>query len=609
MQKINEINNKVLVLVQDIMKLAQKNNLEASKIRLEEIQKRVKYGKTFIIVCGEFKRGKSSFINALLEESKICPVDTDITTSIATQIQYSDKEEVTVYFEKESRKKPVIINREDISTYVTEQENKSNKQQVRSVSISVPNRFLKENSTVVVDTPGVGGLFTKHAEVTAAYLSVANVILFTCDATAPLTTYELDFIKKSYSFCKNIYFILTKIDLVDDWKIVEEENRKKISELLKISLNQVKIFPISNYNKLDYMEIGDEDYLKDSGFLQFEENLLKELNGNILKNEYLDYLKKITGDIEILKKPLMVELATCEQSKEKVKEIEQQLKDYQLKYKVLQESKAEWQIILNDEKHYINDKLSQWIDSHFVEIQTNLKKIIKDKNGYRTNTEKITEYINEQVTLLINDIEKSYKRELLKLENRLYETIGIEINSNKSRLVQVEKIDVGDFYNRDSKGISREIFDIGSKMFSTREILTFAVTVLATFSTISIPITVPLIGSIILGIKQSFDDNKKKQLDEMLNAALKVLDTYKKKCFDIFDINLMEATIGLRDSILQSMKEISKTYEKAIEDINANRNINAFELALKINKIQTQLNEIKPIEEQFGSILNEVQSL
>ena len=45
-------------------------------------------GKSIIAVCGEFCQGKSSLINALIDEQDLLPVDVDITTELISAITY-----------------------------------------------------------------------------------------------------------------------------------------------------------------------------------------------------------------------------------------------------------------------------------------------------------------------------------------------------------------------------------------------------------------------------------------------------------------------------------------------------------------------------------------
>ena len=60
------------------------------------------------MVCGEFKRGKSTFINALLDMS-LCPTDEHIATSTVSIIKYGEKQKVTRFYDTEDGVKEEII--------------------------------------------------------------------------------------------------------------------------------------------------------------------------------------------------------------------------------------------------------------------------------------------------------------------------------------------------------------------------------------------------------------------------------------------------------------------------------------------------------------------
>src|ERR687897_2853833 len=50
-----------------------------------------------VFVIGEFKQGKSSLVNALLN-APVCPVDDDIATAVPTAIRYGDPPAAAVLF-------------------------------------------------------------------------------------------------------------------------------------------------------------------------------------------------------------------------------------------------------------------------------------------------------------------------------------------------------------------------------------------------------------------------------------------------------------------------------------------------------------------------------
>ena len=64
------------------------NNIDKMAIyTINELFSKLSSNQTTIMVCGEFKRGKSTFINALLD-MPLCPTDEHIATSTVSIIKY-----------------------------------------------------------------------------------------------------------------------------------------------------------------------------------------------------------------------------------------------------------------------------------------------------------------------------------------------------------------------------------------------------------------------------------------------------------------------------------------------------------------------------------------
>src|SRR5215467_9724787 len=55
-------------------------------------------GQCYVVVCGEFKRGKSSLLNALVERPGLFPVDVDLATCAVVTLQWAERDWGMVYF-------------------------------------------------------------------------------------------------------------------------------------------------------------------------------------------------------------------------------------------------------------------------------------------------------------------------------------------------------------------------------------------------------------------------------------------------------------------------------------------------------------------------------
>ncbi len=104
-----------------------------------------------LVVAGEFKRGKSTVINALLGVD-LLPTGVVPLTSVVTQLRHEDAPAVHVRFDSgEQRSVPV----ETLAEYVTERGNPENVKRVNEVVVGFPADWLK-GGLRLVDTPGVG---------------------------------------------------------------------------------------------------------------------------------------------------------------------------------------------------------------------------------------------------------------------------------------------------------------------------------------------------------------------------------------------------------------------------------------------------------------------
>lgn len=125
-----------------------------------------------VLVCGEFKRGKSSFVNALLGR-KLCAVDQDICTSVVSIIRYSKEETVLRYYGELSNPKQEHITFEELQKYTVGATDEV--QSTIFIEIGLPLERLKRG-VVLIDTPGVGGLDPRHALLTT-YFCLKQILL------------------------------------------------------------------------------------------------------------------------------------------------------------------------------------------------------------------------------------------------------------------------------------------------------------------------------------------------------------------------------------------------------------------------------------------------
>jgi GTP-binding protein EngB required for normal cell division len=271
-------------------------------------------GLYFLVVVGEVKKGKSSFINALLERDGLSPVGDMIASAVPIKIVHGVRSRYWVHFlphENGGCPDPLEISAEELPKYATEESistspdeteagKLSNRLAVDFVSIENSHRFLKEG-LVVVDLPGLGGVFKHHARLVWEYLDPerADHIAFVFDSTSnPFAAEE----KASIQAIKErnidrFMFVQTKIDCADPEKIQawKETNLKGLTSLLELPVAGIKYFLISNYLKQQWLATGREKDLKRSGFVELESYIANDL---------------IVGKKDLLAEPVLLGLST-----------------------------------------------------------------------------------------------------------------------------------------------------------------------------------------------------------------------------------------------------------------------------------------------------------
>ena len=142
--------------VEDVIALAAELGREDLVERLRIAVARMTRPATVVCVVGEFKQGKSSLINALLERD-VCPVDDDLATSVITIVRHGPEPAVEVRRRDEGTivVEPVAVS--ELRSWVTEEGNPGNERGLERVDILAPAPLL-EDGLVIVDTPGMDGL-------------------------------------------------------------------------------------------------------------------------------------------------------------------------------------------------------------------------------------------------------------------------------------------------------------------------------------------------------------------------------------------------------------------------------------------------------------------
>ncbi len=227
-----------------------------------------------IVVVGEVKKGKSSFINALLGTPDLLPTASDVATSTVYKLMYGEPKKIKVFGlptgpdGSAAPPPPIEITPDQLAEYGTEQGNASNAKRVDFIGIQLPHPLLK-GGVAIIDTPGLGGLFQKHRDITWRYVPNADAIFFVLDSVeAVISQAEVDMLLKLREKNPLIFFVQTKIDLVEEsqWRKWRERNLSVLSDKLGIPAEKLIYFPVSAKLKFAADANHSPKHLERSGY-------------------------------------------------------------------------------------------------------------------------------------------------------------------------------------------------------------------------------------------------------------------------------------------------------------------------------------------------------
>ena len=233
----------------------------------EELRQKLLDAQFNLVVAGQFKRGKSSLLNALLGD-ELLPVGVVPLTSIVTIIRFASVKAARAILQDGSER-PISI--DELPNYVTERGNPRNAQGIRQVVIDHPSAWLA-NSVRLVDTPGIGSVYEHNTDVTQQYLPHADAVLFIASVDQPLSRAELEFLGSLHEYADKIFCVLNKIDHLSAAELAD--SLAFVRERLVASLGaQIPLFAVSARLALAAKARADAGMLEASGFPELEESL------------------------------------------------------------------------------------------------------------------------------------------------------------------------------------------------------------------------------------------------------------------------------------------------------------------------------------------------
>jgi GTP-binding protein EngB required for normal cell division len=248
---------------------------------LTSLRERLRDRRLQLAVLGQFKRGKSTFINALLGAAFL-PAAVVPATAIATFIAWGSTPRVRVTYQDNRPAEDLYpadtsATREHLHELVTEDGNPMNRRRIARVDLFVPADVLRDG-TILIDTPGVGSTLQHNTDTALQVLPECDAALFVVSADPPITEVEIAYLSKIQRHVVLLFFVLNKIDYLN------LQERADALAFLRKTLHHTgqpddlpQVFLLSARQALEAGNRGDAVALEASGLTQLEREVLTSL--------------------------------------------------------------------------------------------------------------------------------------------------------------------------------------------------------------------------------------------------------------------------------------------------------------------------------------------
>jgi hypothetical protein len=173
------------------------------------LAERVAEGRFFVVCVGQFKRGKSTLLNALAGEA-ILPAGVVPVTTVPTVLRYGAQRGARLQMGSRAWK---AIALEEVEQYVSEEHNPGNAKGVGGIELFVPAPLLA-SGMCLVDTPGLGSVFSENTAATRDMIPHIDAALVVIGADPPISGEELAMVETVARHVRHLLFVLNKADRV-----------------------------------------------------------------------------------------------------------------------------------------------------------------------------------------------------------------------------------------------------------------------------------------------------------------------------------------------------------------------------------------------------------
>ena len=437
----------LICLIEQQMSLLTALGMENWVATLQSLKTRVSTNLFKVLVIGEFKRGKSTFINALLGQ-EILPAYSEPCTAIISEIKWGESPRAILHYSdqsEDSNTKVKEVSVEKLDEYITiplfNNKNTFNPHdRYKKIDIIWPLELCR-NGIELIDSPGLNENQVR-SDITQSYLPIVDATLFvlSCDVLASQSELRTIEIMRTIGH-QDIFFIANKFDTIRER---EQERFKKyaLSKLTPLTrLGQDGVFFMSAIYALDGRIDKDEQKIINSGILNFEKKLESFLTTDRGRIKIVEPAKVLKESIRVAQYTVPARKAMLNTDRNEL-EIRYQNAQEPLRLLEVKQIQIEQRIFqfCEDLGNLVETKAYDFYGLLAKQVEDWVKNYeLKSEVKITINVFKIEESINDQV----KDIVKELSEHLIeKIENEFINWQKKELEPFLSSRVESLKIDL-----------------------------------------------------------------------------------------------------------------------------------------------------------------------
>lgn len=268
---------------------------------LHKLETRVQADSFKVLVLGEFKRGKSTFINAMLGD-EVLPAYAKPCTAIINEVKWGERKRALLHYTNstDNGAKPAQeIPIDKIEEYVVIKDNvgEIKENPYKKLEILWPLEICKDG-VEIIDSPGLNEHEIRQ-KVTMDYLSTIDAVLLVLSCEVLCSQSELDFIDNNLIRMghEDIFFICNRINQIraKERESIKEYAFSKLASRTK--RGRESIFFIDALGALEARLEPDEQRLNQSGVPELEKELANFLTNQKGRLKILQPAKEVKGAI------------------------------------------------------------------------------------------------------------------------------------------------------------------------------------------------------------------------------------------------------------------------------------------------------------------------